>query len=490
MNLFNDPNLLNQFHQIVHPIKVAQEAAPVDPNAIKTLATKLVDNLDKDTSLTVGKADAALYMKDLQDLNSFISFLKLENVQYGGKRLVVDNYDTLSPEDKPSYLPYKWLGGLDAFPINSTIGIYGDGLIAYLKSLQQNASATGGAQGKLLNALLGKLIDSANSTLKTSISHEDLKASVESKEAPTKISDNTPLDRIGSMTVDNPLVPTWDQGSVIVTPKDLKSKSDFDALLHKLTLKKGDKILIYSEFTNENYCDLIRILHTRAETNVFRRGSTIDKAYLQLMTDLASQYNCDVNAKEPSGVKPVSYHEEGGSGAKLSGGAQKAAASLAMKMPLLTDRIDFPRISNWLAGYAQIGPQVKMDPATSVAIGHAQQILETIANTYRVPSQSLAQEANAVASTVITNTLGSVAQKAAAPAGYLHQLQQLMSLLGTILSAFKNNTYDSLPQDAKDDIDEQIGSSGSSLYNINIDRINRWLLDLPSALQSIRQQGF
>ena len=373
------------------------------------------------------------------------------------------------------------------------VGIYKDGLVAYLKMLQQQASASGDMQGRFANTLIDKLIDQANTTLHMGIQAKDIQApTAQEQGAITDLPYTTSLDSLNdTIVVENPLTPARDQGTIIITPKDLKSKMAFDDLAHKLKVSKGGKVIAYGDFKNDTFCDIIRALYARAYSYLYRRGTTVDKAYVQLVKDLAAMYNCKVEGAETGAggaMQPASYQ----SGKTLSGPALQAVTQLISNMPLSGDRIDFLRIGRWLQSYASMGTSVHISGETIAAINQAQELLNTIRTTYGMTTQSLSDEVMAIANTVGSRSRGSTAQKAAAPLNYLHLLQQLMGEVGNILTDFKSNVYDDLggAKDYQDDLDEQIGAGGSSFYNLNMDKINGWLSDLPSAIQQLRTQGF
>lgn len=482
--LLENEELVNTLLKIVMPEIKKEAQAAVDPNIVKTLATKMISNLEKQTSITTEASDTQLYMRDMQNLNSLISFLKIENIQYSGKMIVVDNYATLSDEDKKLYAPFKLEGGYEAMPATQMLGIYKDGLIAYLRSLQEHAGTVGGIQAQLLNTMTGKLIDEANNTLKLGMS-----AATPSKTEVSTIADNTPLDSVHmALIYENPLIPQRDKGSISITPRDLKSKGAFDDFARKISLKKADKVIAYEDFTDSNFCDLLHILYVRAQSYVYRRGEQLDKLYLQLLSDLAGQYQCTLtNETAKPTTEPASYKTEG----KLTSTQYKALRNLGIKMPLLGDRIDMPRIKTWLEQYAQLNP----DPSAADSINRAIQTIDNISSAYRISTQPLAQEASAIISNIITKmpSQATISEKAGAPQAYLRQLYTLIGLVGGILGDFKSKIYDDIPeQDTqfRDWLNTQISDTASSFYSINIEKIGVWLNDLPNAMQEIRTRGF
>lgn len=486
MSFLYDPNLLKHFAELIEPKKkMAQQAAPTTPapDAIKNLALKLINNLDKSSGITTENPESsALFMRDLQNLDQLIAFLNIEMVKYNGMMIIQPNYN--APDiDKSLYLPYKWAGGVEGFPVNSVVAVYKDGLIAYLKSLQANAQQMGGTQGQLLTTLINKLVDQANTTLKAGIKPEDMQTPSDEAAQPVLL-DNTPLDSINlTLEVENPMAPPRDKGELTLTPKDFKSKMSFDDLARKLKVSKAGKVSDYDANSPTFFCDILQVLHSRASSYAYRRGVYLDKTYLQMIEAMANQYTCNITTISGSGgnaTKPTSYMPA--SSQTLTPAGQKAAATLSEQAPLLGDRIDLPRIRNWLNVYHQLANNVNAEATTIENIATAQNMLETIVNNYHIVRQPLAQNANEVASTILRSKNGAALN---APIGYLNQLRDLINMIGNILTDFKGNIYDSVPQ-LRSELDEQIGEGASSFYNINIDKINGWLEDMPSVLQALR----
>jgi len=486
ISLSSNQDLINKLIEIVQPKmdKIAQTApaTPADPNMVKTIAGKMLDNLEKETGISTDKSDAAAFMKDLNSLDSLVAFLKTENVHYNGKPIITN---TLELDEKPDqYAQYALQTGFDAFPANTTVWIYKDGLIGYLRSLNQQVSPE---NSDLVNTVINKLAQEANEKLKLGITPEQLGKGT--SPAAEQINQETELDSINiPLDPASPLSTPRNAGNIKIKAKDLKSKATFDDFAKHLTIMSGGKAVEYSNFTDASYCEIISVLYTRAKSYAYRRNDKADATYLQLISDLASQYQCPVGEsaqpQQKGDAQTVSYKSVQ---EKQMGSQEKViATSLAQKMPLKGDRIDIPRIVGWLNVYAKINKS----PIASVALNNALQTANYIMNTYRVDTQPLSAEASAIAQTIITTVSGNVQHKSNAPLAYLQLLRKLIGLVGTILGSYKSAYYDSLPSDLQTEIDDQIGGGGSSFYNINIDAVNTWVSDLPSALKQIMNQGF
>jgi hypothetical protein len=165
-------------------------------------------------------------------------------------------------------------------------------------------------------------------------------------------------------------------------------------------------------------------------------------------------------------------------GQQLSPQQLQAVQGIGQTLPLSQDRIDFDRIRNFLETYQ------KMDPSPSImpSINNALQAVTNILQYYNQPAQMTNVRVRDIAEAVISNTQGTPQQKAAAPNGYLQYVSQLLSLVGTIIGAYRSKYYTSLPPDMKSEIDEQ-----TAYYNYNRNTISLWQGGLADALKSIQQ---
>lgn len=384
MTFLYDPQILQELIKATQPIKRAQVLT--DPVAIRDLAAKLVNNLDKTQSITSNLPNTGLYGQDLRSLDQLIAFLKNNQMQYQGKNIVVPNYGALDTLTKELYVPYyKDAGGISATSTGQTVGIYKEGLVAYLQSIKQKMAGT--VQEGLANRQISQLIDEANTTLKLNIDPQALET---------------------SPVASSPAQP--EQGK--------------------------------------------------------EQGAGVNQ--------------------------PVSYQTTDTAGTPhLTPQGQKAASILISNGPFLGGWIDLPRIGRWLTNYQSLLPQLKTaQPSTLANIQSAQQKAQYLISTYNIARQSLAQNANAVVATLYSATPGDHARKTNAANAFLNQLKDLVNVVAAILTDFKGDVYDDMPEALREELDQQIGEGSSSFYNIAIDKINEWLSDLPQALQSLQQQGF
>lgn len=430
--------------EIAQPQTKQAQAAPADPNAIKALARKLADKLGLASSVSMDKP-TSLYMRDLQSLDSLISFLNINGVKYAEKFIVQPDYNKIPEAERAAYVPYKWAGGIDAMPMGSTVAIYKDGLVGYLKSIQQKADASSEADGQLLTTMIGKLIDSANATLKTKIDHEALKTPKAVAE-PTLLY-ATALDSVNeTLVVENPLVPGRDKGAIKVTPKDLKSKMDFDDFARQLKVSKGGKVFDYEVTTSETFfCDIINVLHARAVLYANRRGVYLDRAYLQMITDLAGQYQCSLTIT-PSGGAAVPTPVAG----QIS---PRALSGLANLRPFNSQYINFQEITTFLDRYVTLKPT--MAPLVNQvkdSIGEANRVLGRLAG---APLQ------------MDNLTTTQVRAWTNQPIPLMNYLYTIISVAGRVYTDFLTEFRNVLGAQAAESVEQQITSGGPQQINIS-----------------------
>lgn len=353
-SIFDDTELLSKLIDVIQPTIKKGQATPVpptasavDPNMIKTVAAKMVDRLIRDFSISVDKVGSPLFMKHLQNPEELFDFLAIGQVKYAGRPIVNLEYNQLTQDAQAQYTPYTWkeAGAHTA----QTVGIYKDGLVEYLKSLQAQAGTD--EAGKLLSTQITSLIDQINAVLKSDISHDVVKGKADESKT---ISEDAILDTIDTtLNVENPMSPP--KGNVAVTPKNLKDKSSFYYWVQALKISKGGKVISHEEFSNDSFCDIIRVLYARAYYYTSNRGAPEDKAYLKLMTNLASQYGCGVEGSSGTG------QGASGAGSAAGKGESQILDELGSLRPFNSQYISFANIQEFLKLYVGLthnNPQV------------------------------------------------------------------------------------------------------------------------------------
>lgn len=225
--LIKDKNLLDTL------LKLGQQAtptAPAQPSAedaakvqadaqtrVKDIALKFVNNLaehadDTSTEITSEKADSKLNPKNLQDLPTFLNFLRQDGIAIGNKKIVLphapksggamqagaDGDAEFAMMDKTSQTLYFKYPEPDDGSDNFQYYIFKDGLIKYLQELQSQA-ADNSPRGRLLGIYVKKLISQVNSEMNVSVGPSSSKPNP--NVAPTNQSSNT-APQAGTQNVD------------------------------------------------------------------------------------------------------------------------------------------------------------------------------------------------------------------------------------------------------------------------------------------------
>lgn len=458
------------------------ETPQVDPQAISNLAKKLINNLSNTGSISASKND--LFVKDLQNLDSLIFFLNQNNVQFDGK-FIVSKAGNTQEGDKPDpkfYVPYSLSTGLAGTPIQSQVYIYKDGLIKYLQSLQKQAIEE---PNQLLAAMVGRLIDQANQTLQLNMSKEAPKSNQDSNAQ--QLNDDVDLDRISNpLLLDNPLS---SDGNVDVKAKHLLSPEAFDSFVKTLRIKKDGKDLEYQQFTDSTYCDVLGLLHARAESKHYRTRNAYAKRYLDMVEKLMGEYSCPVNKTRPNtdkanstqDYKPVAWH----SGQPLPPNVVKEVAE--MRYPLLPDRIDFTWIKQWLQSYEQIENQ--LGNQLSPAFPDALKFVSNLVN-FGFDSQDLNDTAEGIYRAIYSKAVQSVPPQQAIhlPLVYLRTMMNMLVNLKAVLNSFKRDFWYGMHPEWQSEFNTQINGTTNSYAERSILQVQQWINSLPSAQTKVDKE--
>jgi hypothetical protein len=491
---YTDDAFLQEFEKVINLLKQGQATPPqpidqnspyvapkpngnvdtnspyTDPEEITNLAKKLVNRLQQGAGISKNPENnqsGDLYVRDLQDLNSLIIFLRTEGIQSDGQPIVAPRAAKVDPK---VYAEYTLATGYGATPVDEKIFVNKNGLISYLRSLQKQAADE---PNELLAAMVGRLIDDANKKLQLNMAADKTK-----QEETAKFDDKTPLDHISdTLLLDNPIA---SNGNIPVIPANLSSPAAFSDFIKKLKLKSGDTITISEDFTDRSYCDIITFLWKRARSKYYGNRTNVDKYYVDLVSKLSEQYSCNIQGAssgdkaQPSGYQNVAWRP----GQPLTPEMQQAMAPIGMRYPLINDRIDFRWINEWVVNYQSIMKKVGGNVEES-----AQNVIDisnSIMATYGFTSQNLNDTAVGIYRTIrgiAINKLHKTPQEAIyVPMYYVQQqLFQLLSLLVKVLQAFKRDFYDSMPDEWKAQFDRQIDDTAGSLASVNIRKVEEWI---------------
>jgi hypothetical protein len=381
-SIFNDQKLISDLLDIVQPVKQGQ-AAPPDADAIKAIASKLVNKLGVESSISVDNPDVQLFMRDLQSLGQLVNFLNINGVKYNNIMIVQPDYNKLDADMKRLYVPFKGEGAITVG--GATPAIYKDGLVAYFKSLQQEAGDEG---GQLLTGILNNLAQQINKLLGTKLGAEET--------APTgAVSMATQVDTVPQVLD----AEHWgDEGTIPLILADIKS---VDALRNWLRMRnvslktvmetKNDqgqslKTPINATVKDLQYfdiCKVINILHNRAQKLYGGTQRPEGKAYLASMKQIAGQASCSL-----TGVSTTETGGGTGEGAGAGGGARISAAALqqlASLKPFNSQYINFHEISTFLKSYAALANS----PEVTAAAQQIQGYIDTFKSYMAIPSDTV-----------------------------------------------------------------------------------------------------
>lgn len=487
-------NLLKQGQSVPQPIDQNSPYIPpksqvglegdspyIDPEAITNLAKKLVNRLQQGAGIAKdpkNNQSGDLYVGDLQDLNSLILFLKREGIQSDGQPIIAPRGAKVDPK---VYAEYTLATGYGAVPVDEKTFINKNGLINYLKELQRQAV---NEPNELLAAMVGRLIDNANKQLQLNITPDTKKEDNKQEQ----FDDNVVLDSISDqLRLSNPLA---SNGGTNITPKELKTPNAFHNFIRKLKLEIQDKVVSYEDFTDKNFCDIIGFLWQRANSKYYRSKDSASKYYVDLVAKLSESYSCNLQGAgdkaQPSGYQNVSWKP----GDQLTPQMQQSLAPIAMRYPLLNDRIDFNWINQWTSTYQNVMAKngLNVEPAAQTVID----TVNVLISAYGLTSQNLNETAvgiyREIRQIAIQKMHKSPQQAIYVPMQYVQQLFQLLSALVRVLQAFKRDIYDSLPEDWKPQFDRQIDDTAGSLAAINIRKVEEWISMMNDAKVSVEKE--
>jgi hypothetical protein len=466
---------------------------------IQAIAQKLAQNLQQSMmGITSPRADAEMYLKDVLDLPSLINFLYKHMIQHNGQYVVSKQAPVAGQEDKSvpytveglaisapeveGQLPQAMPGGKEQAYINK------DALIGYLQSLQQQANDPKNPNA-LLSATLTRLIETAETELKIAVPKKSTVTEVPAG-GQAIIDDNSPLDSLdATIYVDGPMMPARDQGNIIIRSKMLKSKPEFDNLVKVLQVVKDKKQVPYDD--DAIYCYVIGVLYTRAQSYNFRRGEPLDKHYLELITQLASQYQCALPQAGHAGEKSDQYQQAAyHPGQPLNQQQLQALSAISLQYPLRRDMVDFEGIRDWANSYQQVLGTSFKDSSDAPLVANVLDQANGIINGFGVPHQSLSDNAVDIYQDIFNLVSKTKTRQEAAyvPSQYVANIRSLLVSLERLLLSFKKRYYASMPEDWKSNLDQQAGDA-NSLYSDNERRVAQWISMMPQAMKQVIERG-
>lgn len=330
MSLSNDKELLKQL------LRIAQESpaqAPVVQPATSTtgapganaVALKLIKSLQQEAlkPASAFTASSDISIKDpkvLRSLDSLLSYLKVNEVKTNNAAIVVapDNTGKLHPgyANQRIYSAYPKEDSGDP----AKYFVYKDGLIAFIRALQTQAT---NSKNTLVEGLLNTLIGQVNSDFTDMTATE--------AEKPKVYPNDMQLDLL------NPLIPSTGFGTIKLTPPDLASRQTLYAFLKKKNIKfsrEGKEIYVDDDI-NTTIDEALAFMTERATAWAQKRGSDEDKAYLDLVSKLG-----------PSQTSIQAPNTDSGPTKK-----QSAMAMEGPPWPLFPDKIDIDTSEKFFKWY-------------------------------------------------------------------------------------------------------------------------------------------
>jgi hypothetical protein len=446
--------------------KTAQVAqTPLSPNDV---AKKLVNRLSREMSaapepLNIASETATpidLNINDLQSLGKLLQFMSNNKIKLDGSRIVYSEADvnSLPEEERNQLAPITVNLSRDAASRKWNTADYYSKLpllikyVSYLQEKAQSLKKSGDAQGKILEVMVGKLIDSINNVKPDSGLSRVPKSQ---PDKPNELPDNTVIDTFGSK-VFNIADPYADKGDMPLSSKDLSSKESLNAWLKQAP----EATILYGQTLNKftdpaaNHCNIINVLYKRAY-NLKNTASPADSKkynfYLnkiiqlgQLFTD-PSGSACTIGGTGSSGVhNRHNFYGPSGQGDDGSGGktgvSSQILEQIIQTLPFDTQDIDFIRIKNFFSLYTKVTSSNYVQSAIT-SMGEALKAMATASESTLTGNQEKFR---------ITRNVQEMATWLKQPAGnhalpFLYALQQVLTetekVLGMFYSEYARTLY-------------------------------------------------
>ena len=320
--------------------------------------------------------EVELKVDNLQSLGTLLKFLSINQVTLDGGRIAYTGAEEAKlPEDEKNKLsPVSINESRDAITRKWNAADYHvnlKSLISYVSYMQQKAAAMvkgGDVQGKVLEVMVGKLIDQVNAIKPDSGLNRKPKST---PEKPNEIDDEEQIDDFGSKVFD-PKNPTADRGSLILKAKHIKSRAALNSWLQD---SPEAQIVMYDDKNQKqppktwttagvNHCNVIQVLYARA-----KYWSEIAKTpkqeknfafYVSKIQEIGPTFSgpdgkaCTVVPASTS-AQPA---KPGGEPGKLT---PQTIGYIIGSLPLRSDNVNLDRIRAFLKYYAELDPDVAND---------------------------------------------------------------------------------------------------------------------------------
>lgn len=427
---------------------------PISPNEV---AKKLINRLSREITGTQESINISsetttpvdLGVNQLQNLGKLLQFMTTNKISVDGSRVVFTELETdsLSEEEKNKLSPVSVNMSRDATTRKWNTADFYTHLpllikyVSYLQNKAQELKRSGDVQGRILEVMIGKLIDSIN-TIKPDSGLSRFPKSKPDK--PNEMPTDTVVDNFGTKIFDinNPYA---DKGSLVLTGKDLSSKESLNAWLRQspeAQILNGQASVKFTD-PEANHCHIINVLYKRAY-NLARISSSTEETkkynfYLTKITQLGPTFTdpqgkvCTIGASATPGNNLNNrYNFIGQPGEDAGGISSQIMEQLVQSLPLDTQDIDFNRIRNFFTLYSKV-----------VSRNNIQQAMAAMGTCLNAMSTASDLTLNNKQNFRITRNVQELITWLKPPAGnnaltFLYALQQIISETGAVLGMFYN----------------------------------------------------
>lgn len=483
----------------------------LNPNSV---AKKLVNRLSREMSgsqeiLNISSESPTpvdLGVNQLQNLGKLLQFMSTNKIKLDGVRIVFTEAEmnTLPETEKNQLSPISVNMSRDAVSRKWNTADFYTHLpllikyVSYLQDKAQNLKKGGDVQGRILEVMIGKLIDSVNS-IKPDSGLSRLPKSQPNK--PNEMADNTQLDSFGTKVFDinNPFS---DKGSIPLFSKDLSSKEALNAWMRQgpeAQILLGTGSVKYTD-PEANHCNIINVLYKRA-FNLSRTSASAEETkkynfYLEKITQLGPTFTdpqgkaCSIGSGVGAGGvnNRHNFFGPGSSGGEQGGGATTISPQIIeqiiQSLPLDVQDIDFNRIKNFFTLYSKVASR-----------DNVQSALMSMATAMNIMSETSALTLTGFQQTFrITRNVQELMTWLKPPAGnnaktFLYNLQQIIVETGKIIGMFYNEFARTLYSGDRQTLNGEQKAlveaqylGGNSIYSQNLRDIQSLMANFQHAL--------
>lgn len=489
-----------------------QGAAPVVSNKSQLsptdIAKKLVNRLSREISgsketLNISSETQTpidLGVNQLQSLGKLLQFISNNKIKIDGIRVVYPENElgSLNEEERNKLSPISVNMSRDSVNRKWNTADFHTHLpllIRYISHLQEKAQElkkNGDVQGRILEVMIGKLIDSVNAIKPDS----GLSRSPKSKpDKPNEMPFDTVVDSFGSKIFDiyNPYT---DKGPLVLTGKDLSSKESLNAWLRQApeaTILSGQQSTKFTD-PESNHCNIINVLYKRAY-NLSRTSSSTEDTkkynfYLTKISQLGPTFTdpqgkaCSIGASTGGTHNRFNFMGQPGDSGEAVAVSPQIMEQIVQTLPLDVQDIDFTRINNFLTTYGKIASRNNIQ-SIYTSIGLVSQLMNTINSLTLTGSQQNFR---------ITRNVQEFVTYVKRPAGnnglqLLYALQQIITEVGKVLGSFYNEfartqysgDRQTLTSEQKSLVEAQY-LGGNSVYSQNLRDVQSLIANFENAV--------